>query len=85
MALKDLVNEAWQLYMKILDVERTSAFLHIGIFNKDADEQYKLTNKAYSRYKRRRNALENKGLYLLEVFPNQRSQCFTSVDILSLS
>lgn len=84
MTLRDLVDEAWQLYMKILDVERTSAFLNVGLFNKDTDEQYKLTNKAYCRYKRRRNALENSGSYLVGFFPNQRLQSFTSVNSLSL-
>lgn len=80
----DLVNEAWQLYMRILNVERASTFLHIGLFNRDTGEHYKLTNKAYCRYKRRRNVLESSSFGLVELFPNQRLQSFTSVDIMSL-
>lgn len=85
MTNRNLVDEAWQLYIKILNVERASAFSHIGLFNRDSDDHYKLTNKAYCRYKRRRNVLESSGSDLVGLFPNQRLQSFTSVNSLSLT
>jgi hypothetical protein len=77
MILRGLVDEAWQLYIKILDSERTSTFLHVGIFNRGADKQYRLTNKAYCRYKRRRIALDSADSALMAIFPNQQLQSLT--------
>lgn len=51
--LRKLTEEAWILYVKILDVERKPNFL-----SKDDDRIYRLTDQAYYRYIRRRQALE---------------------------
>lgn len=51
--LNKLTEEAWILYLKILDIERKSDFL--GNYE---DRVYKLIDRAYSRYIRRRYALE---------------------------
>lgn len=46
--LSKLTEEAWILYLKILDIERKPDF----------DRVYKLIDRAYSRYIRRRHSLE---------------------------
>lgn len=51
--LRQLTEEAWILYLKILDIERKPGFL-----SEYEDRIYKLTDQAYSRYMRRRHALE---------------------------
>ncbi|PPK73001.1 hypothetical protein B0F87_11547 [Methylobacter tundripaludum] len=53
MMIRKLTGEAWILYLKILDVERIPDFSI-----KREDRIYRLTDQAYYRYVRRRNALE---------------------------
>lgn len=51
--LRQLTEEAWILYLKILDIERKPDFS-----SEYEDRIYKLTDQAYFRYMRRRHALE---------------------------
>lgn len=51
--LRKLTEEAWILYLKILDIERKPDNL-----DKHENRRYKLIDRAYSRYIRRRHALE---------------------------
>lgn len=51
--LSKLTEEAWILYLKILDIERKPDYL-----DKYENRRYKLIDRAYSRYIRRRHALE---------------------------
>jgi|GEM_PF-546281 len=51
--LRKLTEEAWILYLRILDIERISDFSIIR-----EERIYRLTNQIYYRYKRRRTALE---------------------------
>jgi len=51
--LGKLTEEAWGLYLKILDIERIS-----GFSIKRDERVYSLTDQIYYRYKRRRTALE---------------------------
>ncbi len=51
--LRKLTEEAWILYLKVLDIERIS-ILSI----KQEERIYRLTDQTYQRYLRRRNALE---------------------------
>ncbi|MGZ4978557.1 MAG: hypothetical protein ACXV8O_15510 [Methylobacter sp.] len=50
--MKKLTEEAWDLYLKILDIERVPDF-SIKLENRI----YKLTDQSYYRYARRRDAL----------------------------
>jgi len=50
--LRKLTEEAWELYLKILDMELTS------LSTEGEQKIYRLTDQAYYRYLRRRNALE---------------------------
>jgi len=52
MMIRKLTGEAWILYLKMLDVERIPDF---SITRED--RIYRLTDQAYYRYVRRRNAL----------------------------
>lgn len=58
--LTKLTEEAWGLYLKILDIERTP-----DISIKYEERIYRLADQAYYRYVRRRNILidENNGIY----------------------
>lgn len=51
--LRKLTEEAWELYLKILDMDRAS-----DISIKQEQRIYKLTDQSYYRYLRRRKALE---------------------------
>lgn len=51
--LGKLTEEAWVLYLKILDIERIS-----GFSIKRDERIYRLTDQIYYRYKRRRTTLE---------------------------
>jgi hypothetical protein len=51
--LRQLTEEAWVLYLKILDIERKPSFS-----SEHENRIYKLTDQVYSRYIRRRHALE---------------------------
>jgi len=50
--LRKLTEEAWILYLRILDIERISDF---SIMREE--RIYRLTDQIYCRYKRRRTAL----------------------------
>ena len=50
--MKKLTEEAWDLYLKILDIERMP-----DVSIKLEDRIYKLTDQSYYRYARRRDAL----------------------------
>ncbi len=58
--LTKLTEEAWVLYLKILDIKRIP-----DISIKREERIYRLTDQAYYRYVRRRNTLidENNGIY----------------------
>lgn len=64
--LRKLTEEAWILYLKILDIEHKPEFL-----SKDEDRIYKLTDQAYYRYLRRRHALE---LHIVRELKRQTTQ-----------
>ncbi|MGR9014784.1 MAG: hypothetical protein ACU83U_14205, partial [Gammaproteobacteria bacterium] len=49
MMLKKLTTEAWLLYLKILNAEFIA-----DLSMKNVDRQYKLADRAYYRYRRRR-------------------------------
>ncbi|MFI3122081.1 MAG: hypothetical protein QX203_19110 [Methylococcaceae bacterium] len=51
--LRKLTEEAWELYLKMLDMGLTS-----DLSTEREQKIYKLTDQAYYRYLRRRNALE---------------------------
>lgn len=61
--LRQLTEEAWILYLKILDIERKP-----DTSNEHEDRIYKLTDQVYSRYRRRRHALE---LHIISDFNRQ--------------
>lgn len=50
--LRKLTEEAWGLYLKILDVDRIS-----GFSTEREDRIHRLTDQVYCRYVRRRDAL----------------------------
>ena len=55
--LRQLTDDAWILYLKILKVKQYAPdFLINGM-----DKRYKLAERAYSRYERRRDAWERSG------------------------
>ncbi|HEY8218996.1 MAG TPA: hypothetical protein VIF86_02745 [Methylobacter sp.] len=55
--LRQLTDDAWSLYLKILKLKQyTPEFLIKGV-----DKQYKLAERAYRRYERRRDAWERSG------------------------
>lgn len=51
--LRELTEEAWVLYLKILDTDRISEFSI-----EREDRLHRLTDQAYYRYVRRRNSLD---------------------------
>lgn len=51
--LRKLTEEAWLLYLKVLDIERIS-----DLSVKHEERIYRLTDQTYRRYLRRRNAWE---------------------------
>ena len=51
MMLRKLTTEAWLLYLKILNAEFIA-----DLSMKNVDRQYKLADRAYYRYRRRRAA-----------------------------
>jgi hypothetical protein len=53
--LKTLTHEAWELYLKIEASKFTEKFL----ITQQIDKQNRVEDKAYTRYKRRFDALEH--------------------------
>jgi hypothetical protein len=55
--LRQLTNDAWSLYLKILKLNQYAPYFLINGMNK----RYKLAERAYRRYERRRDAWERSG------------------------
>jgi len=55
--LRQLTNDAWRLYLEILRLNQSTPYFLISNINK----QYKLAERAYRRYERRKDAWERSG------------------------